>query len=128
MSEFWKFLGDHWLWLVFLACAGGGKWVADRFDAGVAAIGRRRACAARHREDLRRLELDARRRELEAMHPRPVEPVCGCGHDLAFHNIQTSGCHHPVGETGCACQRYTGPELLGQVYAPPLADPDRGIA
>lgn len=128
MSEFWKFLGDHWLWLVFLACAGGAEWVADRFDSGIAVFGRRHARAARYREALCQLELEARRRELEAVHPRTLEPICGCGHELAFHTVQTDICHHPADGAACPCQRYTGPELLGQVYVPPLADPERGIA
>jgi hypothetical protein len=68
--------------------------------------------------------LEISRRELEAAHPHPVKPVCGCGHDLAFHNIEANTCHHPVEEKTCPCQQYTGPELLGQVYIPMLSDPE----
>lgn len=120
MTGLWAFLDAHWGWFVFAAFAGGAKWVADRFDAGLAALGRRRAGAVRHREELRRLELEAKRRALEAAHPGPVKPVCGCGHDLAFHNRETDACHHAESGERCECQRYTGPEPWVQVYAPPL--------
>lgn len=112
---------DTWGWLVFVALAGGGRWVARRFDAGVTAIGRQRADKVRHRQELRRLELGAKQRELEAAHPHMVKPICGCGHDLAFHDQAASVCHHSESEARCACQRYVGPEPLGQVYLPPLS-------
>lgn len=127
MTEFWKFVDDKWGWLVLLACAGGAQWLASRFDACVAAIGRLRARRVRYREELHLLDVEARRLALETAYPRPVEPICGCRHDLAFHNPQTGACHHPVDDTSCACQQYTGPELLGQVYLPGLADPGRDI-
>jgi transposase InsO family protein len=126
VNECWKLVDDGWPWLVLLACAGGAQWLAGHFDAGLAAVGRQRARRLARREELHQLKLETRRRELETSHPLPVAPVCGCGHDLAFHNVQTSACHHRVGDRDCACQRYTGPELLGQVYLPLLADREGG--
>lgn len=113
-------------WLIILACAGGAEWVAARFDKGLSAVGRRRAHRGAHRAEVRRLELEAKARKLEAVYPRPVEPTCGCGHDLAFHSIATDTCHHVEDEATCPCQRYTGPEPLTQLFLPPLSDPEQG--
>jgi hypothetical protein len=120
MNGIWKLLDDAGWCLVLLACVGGAEWIAGHFDVGLAAIARRRARRIQHQERLRELELEARRRELEAAHPQPVQPICGCGHDLAFHHIETSACHYRAGEAPCPCQRYTGPEPLSQVYFPIL--------
>lgn len=128
MSSFWKFVSDHWWWLIILASAGGAEWAAARFDAGISALVRRSRRSMKRRDELRDLRIEARKRQLDATHPLPVKPICGCGHDLAFHNIETNACHHIDGDRRCTCQRYIGPELLGQIYLPPLVDPKHDTA
>jgi hypothetical protein len=64
--------------------------------------------------------------------PKPARPVCGCGHDLSYHEPDGDGggtvCHartekylgydHPdkyhFGE--CGCKQYTGPRVLDPGY------------
>ena len=68
--------------------------------------------------------------------PKPVKPICGCGHDLAHHEPDGGGsgiaCHagvqgeitkwdqdgFPIGWeiAPCACQQYTGPRILDPGY------------
>lgn len=74
------------------------------------------------------------------------QPVCGCEHELAYHDPKTGECHatitvviekgqpilDPFGEyvvtykaakyeaRQCTCRRYTGPEPLSSYYAPEL--------
>ena len=127
MNGLWKLLDDGWWYLVVIGVPGGER-VAAHFGGGVAALRRRHAGRIRHREQLRALELEAKRRTVDADQPPPVRPVCGCGHDLAFHNVNSNACHHPVGETSCTCQRYSGPEPLAQVYLPPLTDQGYGTS
>lgn len=64
-----------------------------------------------------------------------LPPVCGCGHDRAFHD-QEGRCHavertekkdifgHTSGwlEAACTCRRYNGPIPLTTYYAPELTD------
>jgi hypothetical protein len=68
--------------------------------------------------------LPARRR-----HPkpsRPAKPVCGCEHELSFHDPKTGECHSKMLIPGygwnndCTCRQYTGPEPLPEYYAPEL--------
>lgn len=67
-------------------------------------------------------------------------PVCGCGHELAFHDPKTSECHglvdgDPVGyeahgyptaykKVRCSCRQYVGPvpadQLLASFQSPTL--------
>ncbi len=126
MNEFWKFLDDSWAWVAFLIFTGGGGWAAHRFDASLTSLARRRAHKRRYREELRWLTLEAKKRELEVTSPGPVRPVCGCGHDLAFHNVETNACHYRQNDSTCTCQRYVGPEPLVQVFVPPLSDAGSG--
>lgn len=123
MREFWKFIGDFWwalVWPVFAVV----EWVADRFDAGIGAIAKRRSRKIKHKEQLRAIELEKARRQLEAAHPTPAKPICGCGHDVAFHNRDSGSCHgeNARGKTvrQCTCQGYSGPTPLSQIYAEPL--------
>lgn len=58
--------------------------------------------------------------------------VCGCGHELAFHDPETQGCHgrnqrvkhnkwgDKIGfeHVPCTCRQYDGPTPLPTVYAP----------
>lgn len=125
VNGFWKLLEDSGYVLLVVAVASGTGWAGKSLSIGRAA-GRRVARWLHHRERIRELQLEAKRRELEDAHPQPVEPVCGCGHNLAFHDIKTNACRHRVGETTCSCQRYTGPEPWVQVYLPPMSEPGGG--
>jgi len=88
--------------------------------------------------------LPARRRGPKP--PKPVQPICGCGHHFSYHDPKTGECHgkakgtetvvrdgkgKPVLdywgdvqttlETGpCGCRKYTGPEPRPEYYAPEL--------
>lgn len=68
--------------------------------------------------------------ELEGKHP--PKPVCGCKHNIAFHDdkgVCRKQWYVTVygGITGekdvavtCSCQKYTGPEPLPSFYAPEI--------
>ena len=103
MIGFWKFLDNSWTWAMFFAFTGGGAWLAKHTDRGLAGL--------------------RRRLKLETVHPELVKPICGCEHDLAFHTVETNACRFPVGGATCSCQRYTGPEVVGQSFFPRLSDP-----
>jgi hypothetical protein len=74
--------------------------------------------------------LPARRRG-----PRPVQPVCGCGHHYSYHDQKTRACAwatRPVvrststrTEYGdpvrCPCLNYAGAEPIPSLYAPEIA-------
>lgn len=53
------------------------------------------------------------RRLLEA-----AEPVCGCGHHAAYHNVERGTCEYEGWDSKnncaipCMCQRYIGPEVF----------------
>ncbi|MDX2708349.1 hypothetical protein PV350_36690 [Streptomyces sp. PA03-6a] len=67
------------------------------------------------------------------------QPVCGCGHHLAYHDAREGLCYASVpapsgrkDEAGdkdeaedrrCPCRRYAGPEPLATLYAPEIAAP-----
>lgn len=54
---------------------------------------------------------------------RAKRPICGCGHHFALHSPE-SGCRDKNYEvlnsrevmTECGCQKYVGPEPLGNEY------------
>ncbi len=63
------------------------------------------------------------------------DPVCGCGHHLAYHDAKDGLCYASVKDTKgnraaegvddkpvrrCQCRRYAGPEPLATLYAPEL--------
>ncbi|HEY9369931.1 hypothetical protein [Streptomyces sp.] len=65
--------------------------------------------------------------------PAPTKPICGCTHELAYHDPEKGTCRaavnvesrwdgygDPIGwkQAPCACQQYTGPTPLPTVYAP----------
>lgn len=86
--------------------------------------------------------LPARRRGPKP--PKPVQPICGCGHHHGMHDPETGHCHDLVkgGATAvkdakgnpvkdaygyvqktyekiqCGCRRYSGPEPLPEYFAP----------
>lgn len=65
-------------------------------------------------------------------------PICGCGHDRAFHDRDKGRCHavertekkdvfgNTRGwlEAPCECRRYNGPEPIASYYAPELDERD----
>lgn len=66
---------------------------------------------------------------------RNPEPACGCTHHYAYHDPETGACAAGVSvpssysDTGsvtayklapCACQRYSGPVPLPEVFAPEI--------
>jgi hypothetical protein len=83
-----------------------------------------------------------RRAERQKLADGP-EPVCGCTHHLAYHDLRDGRCYaevkRPTADTDadaapvdvwqqCPCRRYAGPEPLATLYAPQIArtgaDPD----
>lgn len=80
--------------------------------------------------------------------PKPIQPICGCGHHRSYHDAQTGECHgaakgtetvvrdengKPVLDywgdvqttseaTRCGCRHYTGPEPLPEFYAPEIGN------
>jgi len=81
---------------------------------------------------VRRIRKD--RREAQDRALRGPEPLCGCGHHLAYHDLHDGRCYAEVKRKGgsgegkpkdaspaqCTCRRYAGPEPLATLYAPPL--------
>ncbi|MBE2999626.1 hypothetical protein IDM40_13040 [Nocardiopsis sp. HNM0947] len=63
---------------------------------------------------------------------RSVQPLCGCGHHLVFHDRESSKCQSQVVIPGhwtgsnettyrqCMCQGYRGPRPIDPYYAPDL--------
>lgn len=69
---------------------------------------------------------------------KPVRPVCGCEHELAYHDPASGQCHKLVKgkeikwddedpryargweRVQCQCRRYTGPQPLPEYYAPEI--------
>lgn len=62
--------------------------------------------------------------------PKPPKAICGCTHELAFHDPSTGECHsvntvnkyrngYFIGEeqVRCTCRQYDGPTPLPTVYA-----------
>ena len=49
-------------------------------------------------------------------------PVCGCTHHVSFHAGGSGRCHKISSwdNSGCRCQKYTGPEPLPEFYAPEI--------
>lgn len=66
--------------------------------------------------------------------PKPPKPICGCRHQMAFHDPATGQCHglntvdaynrfeDSVGEkqVECTCRQYDGPTPLPVIYAPEI--------
>jgi hypothetical protein len=67
-----------WIVILFIVF-GGGSWAASHIDAWV-----------KHRREIRMRKLQA------TLPPVPPKPICGCGHDLAFHDPRTGECHSKV--------------------------------
>ena len=57
--------------------------------------------------------------------PKPVQPVCGCGHHRSFH-ANGGKCEQKVyrgyleGYGPCGCKQYVGPEPLPEFFAPEI--------
>lgn len=67
--------------------------------------------------------------------PPPEKPslICGCEHELSYHDPKTSECHGPGDyenqfkggkwmsvRAPCACRQYTGARPLETYWAPPI--------
>jgi hypothetical protein len=65
--------------------------------------------------------------------PKPIKPICGCGHGYHDHGAESGACHGQKkkyrhdglsevmdGYMPCTCQRYTGPTPLPEFYAPEI--------
>ncbi|GHC85012.1 hypothetical protein GCM10007079_27530 [Nocardiopsis terrae] len=62
------------------------------------------------------------------------QPICGCGHNLVFHDQETKRCQTQVVIPGrwtgqatstyrqCMCQGYRGPVPVDEYYAPDYLD------
>jgi hypothetical protein len=60
--------------------------------------------------------------------PKPVEPVCGCGHHHSHHDPATGKCHNLMKvpgsasrdsyHTACTCKQYSGPQPMPEFFAP----------
>jgi hypothetical protein len=53
--------------------------------------------------------------------PKLSRPVCGCKHELAYHDPESGRCHNWDRRTGaCTCKQYSGPQSLPEYYAPDI--------
>jgi hypothetical protein len=69
--------------------------------------------------------------------PPPMTPLCGCGHALSQHDVETSTCYAELrrdtfdrrgrfaGHTWvpCTCRQYVGPRPIDEVFLPRLLPP-----
>jgi hypothetical protein len=69
--------------------------------------------------------------------PPPMTPLCGCGHTLSQHDIETHTCYAELrrdtfdrrgrfsGHTWvpCTCRQYVGPRPIDEVFLPRLLPP-----
>jgi hypothetical protein len=69
--------------------------------------------------------------------PRPVTPLCGCGHTLSQHDIEAHTCHAELRRdtfdrrgrwaghswVPCTCRQYVGPRPIDEVFLPGLLPP-----
>lgn len=62
--------------------------------------------------------------------PKPLQPVCLCGHHYGSHDPERGECMTEFVRTfnyqqvwrPCSCVRYTGPQPVEQYWVPPSAD------
>ncbi|WP_017605274.1 hypothetical protein [Nocardiopsis alkaliphila] len=88
------------------------------------------------RQFTRQLQQHTDPRSLQGGRDRPTtpQPICGCGHNLVFHDQQTKRCQTQVVIPGrwtgqanstyrqCMCQGYRGPTPVDEYYAPDYLD------
>jgi hypothetical protein len=69
--------------------------------------------------------------------PPPLTPVCGCGHTLSQHDVETHTCYAELRRdtydkrgrwsghawVPCTCRQYVGPRTIDEVFVPPLLPP-----
>jgi hypothetical protein len=58
--------------------------------------------------------------------PKPAKPICGCEHELSFHDPKSGECHALMKvpstmtrdsyHTGCTCKQYTGARIIDPGY------------
>lgn len=122
------------LLVIFVLC-GGGAWLMENISGALRTRHERKLALARAEERQAQEIAEARR---PAQTP---QPVCGCTHHLALHDVRGQ-CHElvevptgwdadrrPLGfEPGtCRCQQYVGPQPLSHVWAEELTDKERRI-
>jgi hypothetical protein len=61
-------------------------------------------------------------RMIEPPPPEATPTTCGCGHDIAFHNLKQGKCHGAKSGPPCGCQTYTGATPYPEFYAPELPE------
>jgi hypothetical protein len=83
-------------------------------------------------------QASGRRQKKPPPPPKPPDLICGCRHELSFHDPETNQCHATNAEstytkngrhTGykqiqCTCRQYTGPKPIDQVFQPRIALPE----
>jgi hypothetical protein len=67
--------------------------------------------------------------------PKQPKPICGCNHELSFHDPKNGICHGTVRQPSrydylgnttawmtvqCTCKQYVGPQPLSTIYAPEI--------
>jgi hypothetical protein len=123
-------MSDNTSFLVFALSIFLGLPVLLGVGIGLAAIGSAIGNALEHHRERKDAKLAHRRQlELEAArrHAAPKNAtVCGCEHDLAFHNRDTGVCHHKAHGEQCSCQQYTGPQPLPEFFAPEIVSDMNG--
>jgi hypothetical protein len=81
--------------------------------------------------------LAGRRNRRRPPPPRPLTPMCGCGHPLSQHDPDTRTCHAQLRRDAfdrrgrfaghiwapCTCRQYIGPRPIDEVFVPPLLPP-----
>ncbi|MBR8744737.1 hypothetical protein [Nocardiopsis sp. MG754419] len=77
---------------------------------------------------------DPRALQGDRSRPATPQPICGCGHNLVFHDQETKRCQTQVVIPGrwtgqsnstyrqCMCQGYRGPVPVDEYYAPDYLD------
>jgi hypothetical protein len=100
--------------------------------AAIAAAGYFAGRSTARRESARELQQHQGAPQPQAQ--RTPQPLCGCGHNLVFHDPQTKRCQTQVVIPGrwtgqanstyrqCMCQGYRGPVPVDEYYAPDYLD------
>ena len=60
--------------------------------------------------------------------PKPIQPICGCGHHLAQHDAKKGTCHarisadkYDIERMQCTCRQYSGPLPVPEFFASEIA-------
>jgi hypothetical protein len=69
--------------------------------------------------------------------PPQLTPMCGCGHTLSQHDVETHTCYAELRRdtfdrrgrwaghswVPCTCRQYVGPRPIDEVFVPPFLPP-----